>query len=92
MLINLLIAFGIILEQFFLDLISNKFEPVYIAQNFVARELSGFTPEIFAEFRRFSLAYYGFDVSALTGLFYLVVIVGITLLLGIRLSSRKEFP
>ncbi len=92
MLINLLIAFGIILEQFFLDLISNRFEPVYIAQNFVAKELSGFTPEIFVEFRRYSLAYYGFDASALTGVIYLIVIVGITLLLGIRLSSRKEFP
>ena len=92
MLINLLIAFGIILEQFFLDLISNKFEPVYIAQNFVAKELSGFTPEIFAEFRRFSLAYYGFDVSALTGVIYLFVIVIIVLFLGLRLSSRKEFP
>jgi ABC-type transport system involved in multi-copper enzyme maturation permease subunit len=92
MLVNLLIAFGIILEQFFLDLISNRFEPVYIAQNFVAKELSGFTPELFAEFRRYSLAYYGFNVEALTGVLYLLIIVGITLFLGLRLSSRKEFP
>lgn len=92
MLVNLLIAFGIILEQFFLDLISNRFEPVYIAQNFVAKLLSGFTPEIFAEFRRYSLAYYVSDVSALTGVISLLVIVGITLLLGLRLSSRKQFP
>ncbi len=91
MLLNLIIAFGIILEQFFLDLISNRFEPIYIAQNYVANKISGFTVEIYKQYNQYRLSYFGYDIGAYGGLFNLFVIVTIILLLGVRIARNKQF-
>ena len=57
LLINLLIAFGIIIEAFLLDLIANNYEPVYIASNIVSKGVIGFSnlPRVDERIYRFSL-------------------------------------
>ncbi|MHA2504360.1 MAG: hypothetical protein ACXAE3_16015 [Candidatus Kariarchaeaceae archaeon] len=89
LLINLLIAFGIIIEAFLLDLISNNFEPVYIASNIVAKGLVGFSglPEIDAGIYRFSL---GIGYEPLDTFFNFLAIFALTILLGLRVTKRKQ--
>ncbi|MHA2248821.1 MAG: ABC transporter permease [Candidatus Kariarchaeaceae archaeon] len=97
MLINLLLAFGIILEQFFLDLISNKFEPVYIAQNLVARSVQGFDniPSLVVGREEFEIElqtyYLPNQVSASEGVLNFVIILILTIFMGLRVSRNKQF-
>lgn len=90
LLVNLLIAFGIIIEAFFIDLISDQFEPVYIAQKMVSSWVIGFTESLEANsiISSFSQVFLQ-DVNE--ALINFVVILVLTIIFGIFISRRRQF-
>ncbi|MEC8704644.1 hypothetical protein EB155_05305 [archaeon] len=89
LLINLLIAFGIIIEAFLLDLIANNYEPVYIASNIVSKGVIGFSnlPRVDERIYRFSLGL-GYEPID-TFLNFLLVFIA-SLLIGHYVSKKKQ--
>lgn len=90
LLINLLIAFGIIVEQFLLDLIADNFEPVYIAYNIVAKSVIGFSsnPQVDDALFRFSL---GINYEPVNTFLNFIGVLVSTLIIGYFVAKRKEF-
>lgn len=87
LLINLFIGFGILIEQILIDLIDNRIEPLYLAQNFIARTLHGFDqafPGFLASRQIFG---FGLDGTIINSIF--IIIIG--LWFGMKKSLSKEF-
>ncbi len=87
LLVNLFIGFGILIERILIDLIDNRIEPLYLAQNFIVRTLVGFD-EAFAGFLR-SREIFGFGLDGTIINSILIVFIG--LWYGMRKSLEKEF-
>jgi len=90
LLINLLIAFGIIVQQFLIDLIADNFEPIYIADNIVAKGVVGFASNTMVDqaIYRFSL---GIGYEPINTFLNFITILILTLVAGYFVSRRKQF-